>query len=52
MKQTEIVTHVTHVNGWEEIHEPKFQFVSRIEVIRSNFSIFFLLMYPWSEPVV
>ena len=44
MKQTEIFTHATHVNGWEpavyELHEYKFPFVSRIEFIRSKLSNF------------
>ena len=33
-----------------KLHETKFQFVSRIEFIRSKLSKFFLLMYP--GPVV
>ena len=42
MKQTEILTHATHINGWEhELHGSKFPFVSRIEIIRSKLSHFF-----------
>ena len=37
MKQTEILTRVTHVN---ELHESKFPFVSRIKFIRSKLSNF------------
>ena len=45
VKQTEILTHVTHVNGWfTQLHESKLPFVSRIENIRSKLSIF-LFMY-------
>ena len=45
MKQTEILTHATHVNGWfpavlHELHESKFPFVSLIEFIRSKLSNF------------
>ena len=51
MKQTEILTRVTHVNGWEpavyihELHESKFPFVSRIEFIRSKLSNFSAHVY-------
>ena len=46
MKQTEGLTYVTRLNGWEpavshELHDSKFRFVSRIEFIRSNLWIFF-----------
>ena len=50
MKQTEILTHVTHVNGWfpavyHELHESKFPYVSRIEFIRSKLSNFSAHVY-------
>ena len=48
MKQTEILTHATHVNTGKrlgtnrlhELHESKFPFVTRLELIRSKLSIF------------
>ena len=50
MKQTEILTHATQVNGWEptvymRLHVSKFPFVSRIDFIRSNLSNFVPFMY-------
>ena len=42
MKQTEFLTHATHVNG---LHESKFPFVSRIEFIRSKLSNFSAHVY-------
>ena len=50
MKQTEILTHATHENGWfpavlHELHESKFPFVSRIEFIRSKLSNFSAHVY-------
>ena len=50
MKQTEISTHATHVNGLvssrlHEFHESKFPFVSRIEFIRSKLSNFSAHVY-------
>ena len=48
MKETEVLAHVTHefwTSRLYELHESKLTFLSRIEFIRSKFSIF-LLMYP------
>ena len=46
VKQMEVLTRVSHVNGWfpavylKDIHVSKLQFVSRIEFIRSKLSHF------------
>ena len=52
VKQTEILAHATHVDGWEvgtnrlhELHESKFPFVSGIEFIRSKLSNFSAHVY-------
>ena len=54
MKQTEILTHATHVNGWDqpfELYESKFPFVSRIEFISSKLSHFSAHVYGVTEPM-
>ena len=42
VKQMKVLTRVTQVNGWSNcLHESKLPFVSRVDLIRCKFSIFF-----------